>query len=171
MMTLRQFAITPEAIPASTAWYLADLGEARGKQELFTRQTPQKLKVLREHALIESAISSNRIEGVEVEPSRVGTIIWISSASIRFGTETGEPRDSYFCCNATISVSRSGGTSACVKGDVGSKVRSGISGPPAAARTRLADWPPRSSPPETAPPPPPSVPCPSPRPGRTASWP
>ena len=75
-MTLRQFAMTPEAIPASTAWYLADLGEARGKQELLTRQTPQKLKVLRDHALIESAVSSNRIEGVEVEPSRVGTIIF-----------------------------------------------------------------------------------------------
>lgn len=67
---------SPEPIPASTAWYLADLGEARGKQELFTRQSPQRLKVLREHALIESAVSSNRIEGVEVEPSRIGTIIF-----------------------------------------------------------------------------------------------
>ena len=41
-----------------TSWYLTDLAEARGKQELFTRQSPQKLKVLREHALIESAVSS-----------------------------------------------------------------------------------------------------------------
>jgi Fic family protein len=32
--------------------------------------------VLREHALIESAISSNRIEGVEVDKSRVGTLIF-----------------------------------------------------------------------------------------------
>jgi Fic family protein len=31
---------------------------------------------LREHALIESAISSNRIEGVEVEPKRIGTIVF-----------------------------------------------------------------------------------------------
>jgi hypothetical protein len=37
---------------------LADLGEARGKQELFTKQSPQRLKALREHALIESAASS-----------------------------------------------------------------------------------------------------------------
>ena len=58
------------------AWYLADLGEARGKQELFTRQSPQKLKLLRENALIESAISSNRIEGVEVDKSRIGTLIF-----------------------------------------------------------------------------------------------
>src|SRR6266581_8195510 len=63
-------------IPTTTGWYLADLGQALGKQELFTKQSPQKLKVLREHALIESAISSNRIEGVEVDQSRVGTLIF-----------------------------------------------------------------------------------------------
>lgn len=76
MMTLRVFETPPRSIPAATAWYLADLAEARGKQELFTRQSPQKLKALREHALIESAVSSNRIEGVEVEPARVGTIVF-----------------------------------------------------------------------------------------------
>jgi Fic family protein len=76
MKTLEQFASKPETIPASTSWYLADLGEARGKQELFTRQAPQKLKVLREHALIESAVSSNRIEGVTVDKARVATVIF-----------------------------------------------------------------------------------------------
>ncbi len=76
MMTLRQLAAEPPTLPTRAAWYLADLAEARGKQELFTRQSPQKLKVLREHALIESAISSNRIEGVEVDQSRVGTLIF-----------------------------------------------------------------------------------------------
>jgi hypothetical protein len=44
MMTFRQFASKPETIPATTFWYLADLGEARGKQDLFTKQSPQKLK-------------------------------------------------------------------------------------------------------------------------------
>jgi Fic family protein len=76
MKTLQQFASKPETIPASTSWYLADLGEARGKQELFTKQSPQKLKVLREHALIESAVSSNRIEGVTVDQARVATVIF-----------------------------------------------------------------------------------------------
>jgi Fic family protein len=52
------------------------LGEAKGKQELFTKQAPQKLKALREHALIESAVASNRIEGVEVDESRVGTVVF-----------------------------------------------------------------------------------------------
>jgi Fic family protein len=76
MMTLRQFESAPKSIPTATSWYLADLGQAQGKQELFTKQAPQKLKVLRENALIESAVSSNRMEGVEVEPARVGTIVF-----------------------------------------------------------------------------------------------
>jgi len=76
MMTLRQFASGLESIPAATSWYLADMGEALGKQELFTRQSPQRLKVLREHALIESAVSSNRIEGVRVDQKRVGTLVF-----------------------------------------------------------------------------------------------
>src|SRR5713101_9338683 len=76
MMTLRQLAAEPPTVSIRTTWYLTDLAEARGKQELFTRQSPQRLKVLREHALIESAISSNRIEGVEVDKSRVGTLIF-----------------------------------------------------------------------------------------------
>lgn len=76
MMTLRLLAAEPATLPTRTTWYLTDLAEARGKQELFNRQSPQKLAVLREHALIESAISSNRIEGVEVDKSRVGTLIF-----------------------------------------------------------------------------------------------
>jgi len=75
MMTFKQFSARPKEIPAGVSWYLADLGEARGKQELFTRQAPQRLKVLREHALIESAVSSNRIEGVTVEKSRIKTLV------------------------------------------------------------------------------------------------
>jgi len=76
MMTLRQFAAGIESIPSVTSWYLADLGEARGKQELFTRQSPQTLKVLREHALIESAVSSNRIEGVVADQARIATVVF-----------------------------------------------------------------------------------------------
>jgi Fic family protein len=76
MMTLRKFSQGLDAIPTGTAWYLADLGRAMGKQELFTRQSPQRLKALREHALVESAVSSNRIEGVEVEPRRVATLVF-----------------------------------------------------------------------------------------------
>ncbi len=75
MMTLKQFAAKPETISSVTSWYLADLSEACGKQELFTKQAPQRLKTLREHALIESAISSNRIEGVTVDQGRILPVI------------------------------------------------------------------------------------------------
>lgn len=74
MTTLTRFATSPDN-PASTSWYLADLGEFRGKRELYTRQSPQRLKTLREHALIESAVSSNRIEGVTVTPDRVRNVL------------------------------------------------------------------------------------------------
>jgi Fic family protein len=75
MNTLRLFASQNLSIPGSTSWYLADLGEFRGKQALYTQQSPQRLKTLREHALIESAVSSNRIEGVSVDPSRVRDVL------------------------------------------------------------------------------------------------
>jgi len=82
MMTLRQLTSPPAEVPSSVAWTLADIGEARGKQELFIRQSPQRLKVLREHALIESAVSSNRIEGVTVGQDRIRPVV-IGSARLR----------------------------------------------------------------------------------------
>ena len=80
MMTLRQFAAAHVSgrvqIPVSTIWSLSELSEAKGKQALFTRQAPQRLKALRESAIIESAVSSNRIEGVEVAAARAGTVVF-----------------------------------------------------------------------------------------------
>lgn len=75
MNTLRVFSARDFSIPASTAWYLADLGEFRGKEALYTQQSPQRLKTLKEHALIESAVSSNRIEGVSLDPARVRDVL------------------------------------------------------------------------------------------------
>ncbi|MDQ3487283.1 MAG: Fic family protein [Acidobacteriota bacterium] len=51
------------------------LGEARGRQDLFVRQFPEQLETLRTHALIESAESSNRIEGVVAGPGRVADLV------------------------------------------------------------------------------------------------
>ncbi len=48
----------------------------RGNAGVICAQSPQKLAALREHALIESAQSSNRIEGVEVDASRLGTLVF-----------------------------------------------------------------------------------------------
>jgi Fic family protein len=83
MTTLSLFASSASAaatsaaisIPGGTSWFLADLGEFRGRQELFTRQSPQRLKALRAHAIVESAVSSNRLEGVEVDPRRIADVL------------------------------------------------------------------------------------------------
>jgi Fic family protein len=76
MKTLEQFSRGLESVPATATWYLADLGEARGHQDLFTTQSPQILDALRESSVVESAVSSNRIEGITVEQRRIGTLIF-----------------------------------------------------------------------------------------------
>ncbi|MCL5772684.1 MAG: Fic family protein [Actinobacteria bacterium] len=76
MKTLELFSKKTIQIPVQTTWYLTDISYMQGMQELYKKQIPQRLKVLREHALIESAVSSNRIEGIEVDKSRIGTLIF-----------------------------------------------------------------------------------------------
>ena len=76
MIALKKFIADLDTIPVTTSWYLADISEAKGRQDLYKRQSPQRLKSLKEHALVESAVSSNRIEGVEVDKKRIGTIIF-----------------------------------------------------------------------------------------------
>ena len=80
MNTLLQFAAGKTGVPGATAWLLSELGESLGKQELFTRQSPERLAALRERAIVESAVSSNRIEGIEIDASRVGTVVFGGSA-------------------------------------------------------------------------------------------
>jgi Fic family protein len=54
---------------------LKAIGEFKGKQALFARQTPQLLDSLRKVAQIESAESSNRIEGVVAPRARVEALV------------------------------------------------------------------------------------------------
>jgi Fic family protein len=79
LKTLEKFARGLSSVPTATAWYLEGLGRSRGRQELYTRQSPERLARLREHAMIESAVSSNRMEGVEVDKSRVATLVFGTS--------------------------------------------------------------------------------------------
>ena len=74
MMTFR--SVLPHfRLPMSKVWLLSDIAEAKGRQELFTKQSPQLLKALREMAIIQSVESSNRIEGVTVEPLRLRPLV------------------------------------------------------------------------------------------------
>lgn len=75
MMTFRNHRLRDLTVPMGTNWLLNDLAEAKGKQELYTRRSPQMLKALREMALVQSVESSNRIEGVTVAPDRLRPLV------------------------------------------------------------------------------------------------
>lgn len=51
MITLKQLIAGRDTIPVMTSWYLADISEAKGRQELYKKQLPQRLKSLKEHGL------------------------------------------------------------------------------------------------------------------------
>ncbi|MBI1883190.1 MAG: Fic family protein [Chlamydiae bacterium] len=62
-------------LPLGSVWLMNSVSEYKGKQGLYTRQSPQVLKTLVEMALIESAESSNRIEGVTVDKNRLKPLV------------------------------------------------------------------------------------------------
>jgi len=62
-------------LPLGAVWLMNSISEYKGKQELYKKQSPQIIKALVEMALIESAESSNRIEGVTVEKQRLRPLI------------------------------------------------------------------------------------------------
>ena len=59
---------------------VARLHEYRGREELYAQQSRQALDTLREVAVIRSAESSNRIEGVEAAPDRLKELMGESTA-------------------------------------------------------------------------------------------
>ena len=75
MNSFRDNRLRDHEMPMSTAWLLNDIAEYKGKQELFSRQSPQILKALRDSATIQSAESSNRIEGVTVGHDRLHALV------------------------------------------------------------------------------------------------
>ncbi len=62
-------------IPLGVSWQLGMVMEAKGRQDLFEKQSPEVLRTLREMAIVESTESSNRIEGVTVEPGRLRPLV------------------------------------------------------------------------------------------------
>lgn len=58
MMTFRNQRLRDLAVPMGANWLLNEIAEAKGKQGLYTHQSPQILKALREMALVQSVESS-----------------------------------------------------------------------------------------------------------------
>ncbi len=75
MLTLTSGRLSELTLPMSTSWLLADCMEARGKQDLWLRQKPEVIEILRERAIIQSVESSNRIEGVTVPGERLRPLV------------------------------------------------------------------------------------------------
>jgi Fic family protein len=75
MLTLDPRKLFDLAIPVGTGWLLGACMEGRGKQDLWIRQKPEVLAALREQAIIQSAESSNRIEGVTVAANRLRPLV------------------------------------------------------------------------------------------------
>lgn len=74
MMSFRS-RLSELRLPQGIVWMLETLAEAKGRQQLYEHQSPQILKSLREMALVESAESSNRIEGVTVARERLRPLV------------------------------------------------------------------------------------------------
>jgi Fic family protein len=75
VLTLDSARLAAATIPIGTAWLLGACMEARGKQDLWVKQKPEVLSALRDQAMIQSAESSNRIEGVTVPANRLRPLI------------------------------------------------------------------------------------------------
>jgi len=73
---------------------LQRIGEYKGKQDLFKRQTPEILKSLQQVAIVESSESSNRLEGITAPRDRVeGLVRGRLSPSTRSEQEIAGYRD------------------------------------------------------------------------------
>ena len=79
MGSLEPSFIAKMSFDADDAATLAQLGLGRGRQELFTHQTPQMLETLRQAAVVESTTSSNRLEGITAPAKRVRALVLKSS--------------------------------------------------------------------------------------------
>ena len=75
MLSLDPGNLREISIPVATGWLIGSCMEARGKQDLWTRQKPEVLEVLREQAIIQSVESSNRIEGVTIAAARLRPLV------------------------------------------------------------------------------------------------
>ena len=75
MLTLTPERLNKTVVPLSTTWLLSACMEAKGKQDLWSKQKPEVLTALRQQAVIQSAESSNRIEGVTIAPDRLRPVV------------------------------------------------------------------------------------------------
>ena len=75
MISLAPGWIERQPIPQRLLQTIRLLGEFKGKQTLFNEQSPQLLEALRQTAIIQSTLSSNRIEGIVAPLGRIKQLV------------------------------------------------------------------------------------------------
>lgn len=81
MMSFHPGAIEAMPIGFRLLRIVREIGEYRGRQDLFKQQSPQVLESLRQVALIQSTESSNRIEGVTAPVERIRSLVERTTAA------------------------------------------------------------------------------------------
>lgn len=82
MKSLSQDYLGSLTFSANELMSLTVLARHQGRQDLYSQQIPQELDALKKHAIIESTISSNRIEGIVVEKKRMTEIMNINAPPV-----------------------------------------------------------------------------------------
>jgi Fic family protein len=75
MMTFRGERLAKTTLSPGTVWLLDKLTESKEKQALYEKKSGGILKGLHKIALLEGVESSNRIDGVTVEPERLRLLV------------------------------------------------------------------------------------------------
>jgi Fic family protein len=75
MRSLNQTFMASLRFSAEDLSTIKRIGEYRGRQDLYRRQTPETLKALQDYAIIESSESSNRLEGIRAPRGRIEGLV------------------------------------------------------------------------------------------------
>lgn len=74
-MTFRNGRLRALALPVWIVRLMVEIGESKGRHQLYARQAAQLLRALRAVAFVRTVESSNRLEGVSVAPDRLLALV------------------------------------------------------------------------------------------------
>lgn len=80
MKSVRPEFLQPLSFDSSHLSTLRELGEYRGKQELYSQRTPESREMLRRVSILESSESSNRLEGITAPRNRLKELVLKAAA-------------------------------------------------------------------------------------------
>jgi len=76
MKTLQLFSRGLDTLPAQAAWMIAEISEVKGRMGKFGPHPPRRLRDLQAHAFAEAVLSSARLAGITVRPTRAQEVLY-----------------------------------------------------------------------------------------------